>query len=433
VAAFLDPDKTDNFMRYIFLLNIFLSTNLFGQTEVVQDWNAFVQNFDMTDYQGGQFRLKGFVKVENGNKLTNARLWARVDLEKKKVGFFDNMQNRPIVENVWKEYSIEGTIDKKAVKLAIGGLYFGAGKYYFDNLSLEVKAVGKDWINLNVVNGDFEQANFTDSWKTIFKVKGFESSIVTENINNGKKCLLVDGSRREEKGKFIDANGINIYYETAGIGDTVLLLHGNSMSVSSFSKQIPELSKHFHVISMDSRGQGNSSNNGSKITYEIMAEDVNAFMNKLELKKVNILGWSDGGNIGLILSMKHPDKVKKLATMGANLFNDNTSVQEKINNDLRKQRKVYVDKDAEANKFQIEMIDLLLNEPKINPEELSAIKCKSLIMAGSKDVIKEGHTRLIASKIENSELVIFDKGTHYEPWKNSERFNTTVINFFSKE
>jgi len=432
-GAFLDLDKTDNFMRYVFLLTLFFSTNLFGQTEVVQDWNAFVQNFDMTAYRGGQFRLKGFARVENGNKLTIARLWARVDLEKKGIGFFDNMQNRPIVENVWKEYSIEGTIDKKAVKLAIGGLYFGTGKYYFDNFSVEVKTAGKDWINLNVVNGDFEQATFTDNWRTIFKVKGFESSSVTENINNGQKCLFVDGSKREGKGKFIDANGINIYYETTGTGDTVLLLHGNSMSISSFNKQIPELSKHFHVISMDSRGQGNSSNNGSKITYELMAEDVNEFMNKLGLKKVNILGWSDGGNIGLILSMKHPDKVKKLATMGANLFNDNTSILEKINSDLRKQRKVYVEKDAEANKFQIEMIDLLLNEPKINAEELSAIKCKSLIMAGSKDVIKEGHTRLIASKIEKSQLIIFDKATHFEPWENPDRFNKTVIDFFSQE
>ena len=119
--------------------------------------------------------------------------------------------------------------------------------------------------------------------------------------------------------------------------------------------------------------------------------------------------------------------------MGANLFNDNTSVVEKINSDLRKQRKTYVEKDAEGNKFQIEMIDLLLNEPKINPDELKTIRCKTLIMAGSKDVIKEGHTKLIASKIERSRLVIFDKGTHFEPWEKPERFNKTVIEFFNEK
>ena len=418
-------------MRYIFLLTFIVSTNLFAQTEVTQDWNAFAQGFDMTAYQGGQFRLKAFVKVENGSKLTNARLWARVD-KKKGTGFFDNMHKRPIVENVWKEYLIEGDIDKKAVKLFIGGLYFGTGKYFYDNFSLEVKVKNSDWKPLQVINGDFEKDTSIDDWKSFYKVKGFESSLIPENSSGGRKCLLVDGTARQSSGKFVEVNGISVYYETVGTGDTLLLLHGNSQSISSFNKQIPELSKHFHVIAMDSRGQGNSSNNGSKFTYELMAEDVNEFMDKLQLKNVNVLGWSDGGNIGLILSMKHPDKVKKLATMGANLFNDNTSVVEKINSDLKKQRKTYVEKDADGNKFQIEMIDLLLNEPKINPDELRAIRCKTLVMAGSKDVIKEGHTKLIASKIEKSRLVIFDKGTHFEPWEKPERFNKTVIDFFKE-
>ena len=419
-------------MRYTFLLTFIVSTNLFAQTEVTQDWNAFAQGFDMTAYQGGQFRLKAFVKVENASKLTNGRIWARVD-KKKGTAFFDNMNKRPITENLWKEYSIEGDIDKKAIKLFIGGLYFGTGKYFYDNFSLEVKVNGGDWKKLQVINGDFEQDTFKDDWKSFYTVKGFESSLISENSNGGAKCLFVDGTARQSSGKFVEVNGINVYYETVGTGDTLLLLHGNSQSVSSFNKQIPEFSKYFHVIAMDSRGQGNSSNNGSKFTYELMAEDVNEFLDKLQLKNVNVLGWSDGGNIGLILSMKYPDKVKKLATMGANLFNDNTSVVEKINSDLRKQRKTYVEKDAEGNKFQIEMIDLLLNEPKINPDELKTIRCKTLIMAGSKDVIKEGHTKLIASKIERSRLVIFDKGTHFEPWEKPERFNKTVIEFFNEK
>ena len=363
--------------------------------------------------------------------MTNARLWARVD-KKKGIGFFDNMQKSPIIENVWKEYSIEGDIDKKAVKLVIGGLYFGTGKYFYDNFLLEVKVDNGDWKPLQVVNGDFEKETFAETWKSFYKVKGFESSLIDENSNGGSRCLFVDGTARQSNGKFVEVNGISVYYEAVGTGDTLLLLHGNSQSVSSFNKQIPEFSKYFHVIAMDSRGQGNSTHNESKLTYELMAEDVNQFMDKLQLKNVNVLGWSDGGNIGLILAMKYPDKVRKLATMGANLFNDNTSVVKKVNSDLKKQRTLYVEKDAEGNKFQIEMIDLLLYEPKIDPDELTAIRCKTLIMAGAKDVIKEGHTRLIASRIEKSRIVIFDKGTHFEPWEKPERFNKTVIDFFNE-
>lgn len=417
-------------MRNIILLVLVASTSLSGQDQIARDWNAFGQNVDMAPYRGGQFRLRGFVKVENGSKLNNARLWARVDL-KKGVGFFDNMHVRPITEEVWREYLIEGGISKKAMKLVVGGLYFGTGKYYFDDLSLEVKGPGKEWEKIALKNGDFEQ-EFEQGWKTFFKPEGFQFSFAKNEVNNGKQCFLIDGSTRKPKGSFVQVNGVNLYYESSGAGDTVLLLHGNSMSTESFYKQIPELSKQFHVIAMDSRGQGNSSNNGSKISYELMAEDVNQFIERLGLGAVNILGWSDGGNIGLILAMNHPDKVKRLATMGANLFNDETSVEAKINRELRKQRERYVSKGAESNKFQIEMIELLLNEPKINPDELTKIKCKSLIMAGSRDVIKQGHTRLIASKITNSKLLLFPKGTHYEPWENPERFNAAVVDFFKQ-
>ena len=117
--------------------------------------------------------------------------------------------------------------------------------------------------------------------------------------------------------------------------------------------------------------------------------------------------------------------------MGANLYNDKTSVEEKINKMLLKDRTELIAEKKESNKFRIEMIDLLLNEPKINPEELKKIQCETLVMAGSKDVIKEAHTKLIAGKIPKSKLVIFEKGTHYEPTENPKRFNQAVIDFFS--
>lgn len=167
------------------------------------------------------------------------------------------------------------------------------------------------------------------------------------------------------------------------------------------------------------------------MSYELMADDVNSFLEALNIKNVNVLGWSDGGNIGLILAIKHPEKVKKLAVMGANLYNDKTSVEEKINKMLLKDRTELIAEKKESNKFRIEMIDLLLNEPKINPEELKKIQCETLVMAGSKDVIKEAHTKLIAGKIPKSKLVIFEKGTHYEPTENPKRFNQAVIDFFS--
>jgi len=401
----------------------------FAQRELDQDWNAFNQGIDVTEFRGGEFRFKGFVRTEKSNRISSARLWARVD-KKKGMGFFYNMFDKPITDSVWREYVIEGDIDAKAEKLVIGGLYFGFGKYYYDKFSVQIKPKGGSWVDISLKNPSFEKDSFQLDWKAFYKVKGYATSLST-NACDGEKSLMVDCTSRSSKSKFVNANHISIHYQQFGKGDTLLLLHGNSESLQSFSKQIPELEKKFFVIAMDSRGQGYSTKDDRKMSYELMADDVNSFLEALNIKNVNVLGWSDGGNIGLTLAMKHPEKVKKLAVMGANLYNDKTSVEEKINKMLLKDRTELIAEKKESNKFRIEMIDLLLNEPKINPEELKKIQCETLVMAGSKDVIKEAHTKLIAGKIPKSKLVIFEKGTHYEPTENPKRFNQAVIDFFS--
>ncbi len=415
----------------ILVLSLLFYVHAFAQKVADQEWNAFNQSVDVTAYRGWYFRFRGYVRTENGSRVSSARLWARVD-KRKGMGFFYNMYDRPILDSLWKEYTIEGPIDPKAVKLVVGGLYFGSGKYYYDNFCLEVKPKDGSWKNVELKNHDFEKDSFQLDWRTYYKVKGFETSLTTKSYS-GAKALMIDASNRPSDSKFVAANGITIHYKHFGKGDTLLLLHGNSESLQSFSKQIPDFEKKFFVIAMDSRGQGYSTKDDKKMSYELMAEDVNVFLNKLQIKKINVLGWSDGGNIGLILAMRYPDKVKRLAVMGANLFNDETSVEEKINKQLRKERITLVSDSSAQGRFRLEMVDLLLNEPKLDPEDLSKIECETLVMAGSKDVIKVPHTKLIAAKIRKSKLVIFEGGNHFEPWERPVRFNNTVINFLTSK
>lgn len=416
---------------------LLLSINTFAQNKE-QDWSAFRQTFEVKDYRGGEFKLTAYVKVESANpRISQARLWARVDLVKG-IGFFDNMYDRPISLNEWKMYSIEGVIDNKAEKLTFGGLYFGVGKYSYDKFELKIKKKNGQWQTASIANSDFEKDDFMNSPDPFHgsvdrgwyhgKDDGFVYGL--ENGYEGKS-FVIDGTSKLKKGKFVNTNGIDFYYETHGQGDTVLLLHGNGQSIKAFSKQIPEFEKQFTVLAIDSRAQGYSSDDGQKLTYDLMAEDVNSILNQLKIKNINVLGWSDGGNTGLILAMKHPEKVKRLATMGANLFCDESSVDGKIIRSLTKQKEEMTKKKTASTDYQLRMATLLLEEPKINPDDLKVINCPVLVMAGSKDVIKENHTKLIASKIPNSKLVILKNSTHYAPQENPEVFNQEVIEFFS--
>ena len=100
-------------------------------------------------------------------------------------------------------------------------------------------------------------------------------------------------------------DGNRFYYETYGSGLPLLLIHGNGESINIFKGQIGALSRHHKVIAMDSRGQGKSELGTAALTYEQMAEDINALLEQLKLDHVKVLGWSDGGIIGLLLTRRY--------------------------------------------------------------------------------------------------------------------------------
>jgi len=102
-----------------------------------------------------------------------------------------------------------------------------------------------------------------------------------------------------------------MYYEVYGSGEPLLIIHGNGGSINNFLYQIPYFEKNYKVILADSRSQGKSVDNSDSLSYEMMTDDLNALLDSLHLDSCNVIGWSDGGINGLLLAIRHPDKVKK--------------------------------------------------------------------------------------------------------------------------
>lgn len=132
--------------------------------------------------------------------------------------------------------------------------------------------------------------------------------------------------KNEKVGRYVKTRRINMYYETYGKGEPLLIIHGNGGSIKDFLYQIPYFSKNYKVILADSRAQGRSVDSADSLSYEMMADDLNALLDTLNLDSCYVIGWSDGGINGLLLAMRHPEKVKKLAVTGANLWPDTTAV-----------------------------------------------------------------------------------------------------------
>jgi pimeloyl-ACP methyl ester carboxylesterase len=232
-------------------------------------------------------------------------------------------------------------------------------------------------------------------------------------------------------GHYLTSRGFKMYYETYGNGEPLLFIHGNGGSLGNFSNQIPFFSMHYKVIAVDSRAQGKSADTRDSLTFEMMADDFNALLDSLHVDSCYVIGWSDGGINGLLLAIRHPGKVKKLAITGANLWPDTTGLTPYVYDlivqgsaDLRKKQQ------TPEVKNQLKISDLDLYEPHISLEQLHTIHCPTLVIGGDHDAIPSRHTLLISENIPQSYLWIIPNSGHSTPIFKKEQFNALIFDFF---
>ena len=223
-------------------------------------------------------------------------------------------------------------------------------------------------------------------------------------------------------GKTFTHDGVKLYYEIYGSGEPLLLVHGNGGSMADWKAQIDYFRTRYQVIAMDSRDQGRSADSPGRITYEKMADDLAALLDHLKSPPANVLGWSDGGIEALLLGIRHPAKIKKIASMAANL-NPNGAYPEVI-----AMAKSMLS--STHGKRELKVAQLVLDEPHIDPGALNKITAPTLVLASDHDLIMDEHTLDIYHHIPNSQLCIFPNATHMVPYDEPELFNATVARFF---
>lgn len=247
-----------------------------------------------------------------------------------------------------------------------------------------------------------------------------------------KNTTGVPYGNNKATGKYYPVRGIRMYAETYGQGQPLLIIHGNGGSIAHFVHQIPYFSKKYRVIVADSRAQGKSVDGGDSLSYEMMADDYAALLEALKIDSAYVLGWSDGGINGLLLAMRHPEKVKKLAITGANLWPDTTAVFSDVEDLIVPAYTALKEKGAktEGEKGAYKLMRLLVEQPRIPAASLGAIRVPTLVIGGDHDVIKPEHTLLIAQRIPQSYLWILPNSGHSTPILYKEEFNRKVDAFF---
>ncbi|MFO1036605.1 MAG: alpha/beta hydrolase [Geminicoccaceae bacterium] len=238
---------------------------------------------------------------------------------------------------------------------------------------------------------------------------------------------------------YAPVNGIEIWYATYGDPSkpAVVLLHGGLANSNYWGNQVPAFDKDFYVITMDSRGHGRSTRNDQPYSYGLMASDVLALLDYLKIQRASIVGWSDGGIIGLDLAIHHPDRLNKVFALAANYIP--SGVREDIGQSVVFNR--FIEEAGEQYKqlsktpdqyqaFVDQISKMWATEPNYTKEQLESIRVPMAIAQGEHDeAIKTSHTEEMAKLIPGSKLYILPGVSHFAILQNPKLMNQTILDF----
>lgn len=228
---------------------------------------------------------------------------------------------------------------------------------------------------------------------------------------------------------FVDCGDAKIEYGIYGLenGEPLLLLPPNGGDMHSFDDSIlPEMSKHFKVITVSPRGTGNSGWVEGTMNFETMAEDLVKLLDYLKIDKTKIFGFSDGGNLGIVFTLAHQERVESLVVMGSNINTWGTNIFDQI--EITYQYIVlcveaWITGDEET-KIRRDIKGMMVGQPSLTFKDISAIKVPVLNIYGEHDMIQRWHSKMITQSIDGAEELMIIGGGHSTCFE----YTDTVIN-----
>lgn len=245
------------------------------------------------------------------------------------------------------------------------------------------------------------------------------------------------------KGERAKVNGIEMYYETFGEGEPLLMIHGGGATIESWFCQIPEFSKRFKVIAADSRGHGRTNDADGPIDFDRMSSDFAALLDHIGLKNVMIVGWSDGGVIGLELAMRRPDLVKKVVTLGAHARPSGMTAEFKAEVEgsspenfpaiLVEGYKALSPDGPEHWPVVFGKLKTMWSTlPDFKDDQLRSIQCPVLLMVGEHDIVREEESRRMSSLIPKARLKVLEGASHYSAVQIPDIVNKEIEGFLDE-
>ncbi|MGZ0782626.1 alpha/beta fold hydrolase [Pseudomonas saponiphila] len=240
---------------------------------------------------------------------------------------------------------------------------------------------------------------------------------------------------------YAEVNGIRLYYSKLGHGSPVVLLHGGLGNADYWGLQAKALATRHTVISVDSRGHGRSTRDARPYGYDLMADDVIALLDQLQIPRADFVGWSDGAILGLDLAMRYPQRVGKVFAYAANT--QTSGVKEGVENNptfaayIERAGQEYARLSPTPKEYPafVEQIGhMWASQPNWSDADLARIKAPVLIVDGDHDeAIKREHTEYMAATIPGAGLLILPNVSHFAFLQDPGLFNAALEHFLDEK
>lgn len=236
----------------------------------------------------------------------------------------------------------------------------------------------------------------------------------------------------------VHSHDADIHYSVIGQGKPILLIHGGLANRLCWFSQLPWLVDNgYQAIVIDSRGHGNSGLGRSQLTYRLMATDGLNVMNHLNIKKADILGWSDGANTALLMASLWPQRINRIVAISGN-FSPAGLTSEAQRQALTQSKgvnywfyRLWTGAGEKFHELEGKLKQLWRHGPQFQPQDLQKVKSPVLIIQGEQDLVSPDHARTMKALIPNSQLEII-KGRHATLMTHAERVNEIISRFLQK-
>jgi pimeloyl-ACP methyl ester carboxylesterase len=246
---------------------------------------------------------------------------------------------------------------------------------------------------------------------------------------------------KTEHSGYAPVNGIKLWYAVFGEGEPVVFLHGGLANANYWGLQIPAVAQHHRTIVMESRGHGRSTRDDRPYGYDLMADDVVALLDFLKIERAAIVGWSDGGILGLDLAIRHPGRVSKVFAFAANTdpsgVIDGTEKNPTFAAYIERAGHEYAKLSATPNGYNafVDAISKMwATQPNWTAQQLGAIRTPVLVVDGDHDeAIKRPHTEQIAAEVPGAGLLILPDTSHFAFLQDPDQFTWHILHFLAQK